>query len=92
MRTARLAGKWGPGDAAKSKARSITKQYVKSSVLKKYPCRDCGALKVEAHHEDYSKPLEIIWLCKRCHARLHLKQKELAWLEKLELLRADPNW
>lgn len=26
---------------------------------------------VEAHHEDYSKPLDIIWVCKKCHCIYH---------------------
>ncbi|MBE3087720.1 MAG: hypothetical protein IMZ71_01180 [Chloroflexi bacterium] len=25
----------------------------------------------QAHHPDYQKPLEVIWLCVRCHMRLH---------------------
>ncbi len=35
------------------------------------PCRTCGASKVEKHHPDYSKPLNVIWLCRPCHLRLH---------------------
>ncbi len=30
-------------------------------------CSDCGETKVEAHHEDYSKPLDVEWLCKKHH-------------------------
>jgi hypothetical protein len=27
--------------------------------------------KVDAHHEDYLKPLEVNWLCRHCHTKLH---------------------
>jgi hypothetical protein len=36
------------------------------------PCFNCGSTNgVEAHHEDYSKPLDIVWLCRECHVGLH---------------------
>lgn len=35
-------------------------------------CSHCGyACKPQAHHEDYSKPFDVIWLCVSCHRRLH---------------------
>lgn len=34
-------------------------------------CAHCGAANVEAHHDDYSRPLDVIWLCRRCHAGRH---------------------
>lgn len=41
-------------------------------------CPKCGKQKdIHAHHEDYSKPLEVQWLCSTCHVRLH---KEIAWV------------
>lgn len=31
-------------------------------------CQDCGApCKPDGHHPDHSKPLEVEWLCKKCH-------------------------
>jgi hypothetical protein len=34
-------------------------------------CVDCDVPAVEYHHEDYSKPLEVVALCKKCHAKRH---------------------
>ncbi|KKL22492.1 hypothetical protein LCGC14_2434910 [marine sediment metagenome] len=34
-------------------------------------CESCGLpAKTEGHHEDYDKPREVIWLCKRCHVNI----------------------
>lgn len=35
------------------------------------PCERCGSLKADRHHENYDKPLEIVWLCRRCHGQHH---------------------
>jgi len=49
---------------------------VKKGVLKRGVCKECGSDKyVHAHHEDYSKPLDVIWLCALHHVKIH---KELA--------------
>ena len=34
------------------------------------PCIVCGA-KADAHHDDYSKPTEVTWLCRKHHMNLH---------------------
>lgn len=35
-------------------------------------CSECGVgCKPDAHHEDYLKRLEIVWLCKTCHTAKH---------------------
>lgn len=43
---------------------------VKEGILvRSCECQECGKIgKTEGHHEDYSKPLEVIWLCRKCHA------------------------
>jgi len=37
------------------------------------PCEypNCKVVKTDAHHEDYSRPLDVIWLCRQHHADLH---------------------
>lgn len=35
-------------------------------------CDECSnPCKPHAHHDDYSKPLEVRWLCQSCHAKIH---------------------
>lgn len=38
-------------------------------LIKPATCSRCGRsdLRIEAHHVDYSKPLEVQWLCSECH-------------------------
>ena len=57
--------------------RVIARQKVqiakKSGKLIQRACAVCGEAKTEAHHEDYSKPLEVVWLCSKCHREVHKK-------------------
>ncbi len=39
----------------------------RNGTLIQLPCEECGSKKTETHHEDYSKPLDVIWLCKKHH-------------------------
>ena len=35
-------------------------------------CSICGRkTKLQAHHTDYSQPLNVIWLCPSCHKKQH---------------------
>jgi hypothetical protein len=50
---------------------TIVQKAIKSGVLIREACSRCGATETQAHHEDYSKPLEVIWLCRGCHKQRH---------------------
>lgn len=45
--------------------------------LMRRPCEVCGSSPVEAHHDDYSKLLEVLWLCKSCHKQMHIDQRRI---------------
>lgn len=54
-------------DKIKVNARMAVYRSVKKGITIKQPCEKCYSKKVQAHHEDYSKPLEVIWLCHKHH-------------------------
>lgn len=56
-------------------AHSAVRQAIMKGTLKKQPCEICGETKSEAHHDDYDKPLDIRWLCKKCHTEWHRDNK-----------------
>ena len=45
---------------------------------KKQPCSECGSTKnVVRHHDDYTKPLAIRWLCRACHMAWHKENQPI---------------
>jgi len=51
----------------KHNARVRLQRLVKAGIIKKLPCERCGNEKSQGHHPDYSKPLEVVWLCQSHH-------------------------
>jgi tRNA splicing endonuclease len=58
------------------RARKAVYRAVKSGkIIKPAQCDDCKQDKTEkqlhGHHEDYGKPLVVLWLCTGCHGKRH---------------------
>lgn len=47
---------------------------LKNGSLIKQPCEECSNPNSQAHHDDYSKPLEVRWLCTKCHTAHHMEK------------------
>lgn len=53
-------------------------QLAQKNIPIKTQCEQCGSsVGLERHHEDYSKPLIVKTLCRKCHRAAHFKDKEL---------------
>lgn len=63
--------KWRENNPDGYKAHNALNNALRDGKIKKPKhCSECGAKgKLHAHHEDYSKPLAVDWLCVQCHAK-----------------------
>lgn len=59
----------------KSAAHALVAQALKDGRLARKPCEICGDANSVAHHEDYSKPLEVVWVCRKHHMAAHGRGK-----------------
>lgn len=64
---------WIKKNTVKRAAHIIVNNAVRDGRLIRQPCQVCGIEKSEAHHENYEKPLDVMWLCKKHHTETHLK-------------------
>lgn len=61
----------------KAKAHQLLNHAVKQGNIKKQPCEKCGATyRIHGHHDDYSKPLDVVWLCAKHHIERHQQLKK----------------
>lgn len=56
-------------------AGSLLNYAVRIKIIKKpEKCSNCHKEReIQEHHSDYSKPLEVVWVCVECHAKLHTR-------------------
>lgn len=56
----------------KQEARIYLNSCLRKGLIKKpKKCSICGLnKKIEGHHTDYSKPLDVVWVCRSCHSDL----------------------
>jgi len=66
--------RWQSANPEKRAAHIILGNAVRDGrVEKPDTCERCGKKpkRLEGHHEDYAKPLEVTWFCRSCHAKHH---------------------
>ena len=62
---------WRKTFPERKNAHSKVFRALKSGKIFKQPCFVCGSA-AEAHHPDYSRPLDVVWLCPPHHCQAHL--------------------
>jgi hypothetical protein len=58
-------------DKIKVMARIELNNAIRHKIVEKQSCSVCGNSNSQAHHIDYTKPLDVIWLCPVHHSEIH---------------------
>ena len=69
--------KWQQDNPDKRAAHVILGNAVQSGRKEKPDtCQVCGSKhrKIHGHHEDYTKPLDVVWCCPQCHHDIHVSK------------------
>ena len=52
-------------------ARTAVAYAIRTGRMMRKPCEFCGSLRSQAHHDDYTRPFDVMWLCQAHHAGRH---------------------
>jgi len=63
--------RWRANNPEAFTAQGRLRYAVRAGKVTRFPCEVCGDPKVHGHHRDYSKPLDVLWLCARHHHAAH---------------------
>ena len=69
--------KYNDANKEKRSASAKVSRAIKMKKLVRLPCSVCGNKKSHAHHDDYSKPLDVIWVCSQHHKDIHSELRNL---------------
>lgn len=69
--------RWVAKNPDKRAAHILVGNAVRDGKLEKATfCQICGSKsRLDGHHHDYSKPLDVIWVCRKCHISIHKGEK-----------------
>ena len=68
--------RWAKRNREKRNAQAAARRAIERGELERQPCEVCGAAGAHAHHDDYSRRLDVRWLCPAHHAEHHRNERE----------------
>lgn len=63
-----------PQEVVKMQTRKLLRREVAAGRIVRQPCEVCSQPDAEAHHDDYTKPFDVRWLCQEHHRQVHAFQ------------------
>lgn len=79
LKTHTRQANWRRANLEKYRAHLAVETALRRGELMKLPCEVCGTEdgRIDAHHDDYSEPLKVRWLCRLHHVRHHFGGEDL---------------
>jgi len=71
----RSVKRWQGTHPNRKAASNILNNAIRDGKVFRLPCFICGG-KAHAHHPDYDRPLDVVWLCPKHHREAHVLAKE----------------
>jgi len=57
---------------------AVTRAVKAGRMVRPATCSRCpSTVRIQAHHDDYARALDVLWLCPVCHAARHAEIKQL---------------
>lgn len=75
---------WEQRNEHKRKAHFAVANALRDGKIEKLPCMICGKSPAQAHHDDYSKPLDVRWLCVTHHNEHHNEVRKAIRMERIK--------
>lgn len=67
----------------KDRARQKLHRAIRTGKIQRQPCEVCGNPKSHGHHDDYSRPYDVKWLCVTHHSEHHVRLNNLRLIQQL---------
>lgn len=79
------------GSAYMKAHNAVTRAVKNGSLIRPDHCQRCPATeRIQAHHDSYERPLDVMWLCPVCHAQRHKELGRLRTLDRMYGEQLDP--
>ncbi len=76
-KSAKAKREWAERNPEKRDAQMKVGNAIRDGKIVRQPCEKCGK-KAQAHHDDYSKPFDVRWLCPKHHGEAHRRYEVAA--------------
>lgn len=66
--------KWAQANPKAVWAQASLRSALRRGLVERQPCEQCGAEPADGHHDDYDRPADVRWLCRKHHREFHRKE------------------